>query len=361
MMHMEKVRRIIFRKLTDADFFNINKPAGIESGGGGQSYIDISTTAVNSDQWAWFFTGIPTGRTSNGPKWEFEIHSLGVNRSQVITIGQRRNTTFSIRSQKLLSRESNRVLAWHPDHTNFPKPIDNTKREHVYDLVVYLVSLENGQYWAGWFQTSRPESDWPINNSLNDIFPKNEGIIENCADILFDPTDAIWPFRISVSRSRHTIEHELTIVPVKKKTEEELVKELFDEDENIDADTTPLQKEVIRRIRVRNYKSVKLLKELYGGKCQITGERMTFRTKDGSLYSEVHHLIPVGKGGSDSVFNLIVVSPLIHKMLHYANVSRIDLTKINNNRLTIEINGEEYTIVWHPNHAAIIENAVRGS
>jgi len=32
---MQVVQSVVFRKITDADFFNINKPAGIEVGGGG--------------------------------------------------------------------------------------------------------------------------------------------------------------------------------------------------------------------------------------------------------------------------------------------------------------------------------------
>ena len=73
---------------------------------------------------------------------------------------------------------------------------------------------------------------------------------------------------------------------------------------------------------------------MYGGKCQITGETMTFKKKNGELYSEVHHLIPLGESGSDSYANAIVISPLIHRMLHYADVSEIDLNHaIKNNTI----------------------------
>ena len=37
---MRVVRAIVFRYLTDADFFNMYKPTGTEIGGGGQLYID---------------------------------------------------------------------------------------------------------------------------------------------------------------------------------------------------------------------------------------------------------------------------------------------------------------------------------
>ena len=363
---MEKVKSIIFRKLTDADFFHINKPPSAEKGGGGQSYIDIPVSAVSPKQWRNFFKGLSSGKTSCGPKWDSKIYSLGVNKSQIVTIGQRRKATFSIRSQKLLSRKSNRVYAWHPKFTKFPIPIDPSKREHIYNLVIYLVLLENGEYWAGWFQTSKPEQDWPINDALNEMFlgeAGGAGIIENAKGISFDVNDPEWPFRIEtpaelvpVIKKRRVVSK---LVAFREKTEDEIIKELLDEDESVDVDTVPAQKEVIRKIRVRNHKVIRLLKELYKGKCQLTGSNLTFKKRDGTLYSEIHHLIPIGEKGSDSIFNLVVVSPLIHRMLHYANVSPIDLTKIKDNKTTITINKVEYTIRWHPDHAKIIENALK--
>jgi len=364
MLSIEKIRSIIFRKLTDADFFNINKPPGTEVGGGGQSYIDIPVSAVNLKKWRNFFKGLPSGKYSSGPRWNFKLHSLGVNKSQITTIGQRRKATFSIRSQKLLSRKSNRVYAWHPEYTKFPVPVDPSKREHIYNLVIFLALLENGEYWAGWFQTSKPEQDWPINDALNEMFlgeAGGAGIIENTKGILFDVSDPEWPFRIETPSK---------LVPSKavdkgkptfrEKSEDEIIKELLDEDESVDVDTTPTQKEVIRKIRVRNHKLIRLLKDLYNGKCQLTGSNLTFKKRDGTLYSEVHHLIPIGDEGSDSILNLVVVSPLIHRMLHYADVSPIDLTKIKDNKITITINEEEYTIRWHPDHVKIIEKALKG-
>jgi len=43
---MKKVKSIVFRYITAADFFNINKPSGTEIGGGGQSYIDFPTDSI---------------------------------------------------------------------------------------------------------------------------------------------------------------------------------------------------------------------------------------------------------------------------------------------------------------------------
>ncbi len=82
-----------------------------------------------------------------------------------------------------------------------------------------------------------------------------------------------------------------------------------------------------------------------------------FKKSDGTPYTEAHHLIPLGEGGADAPHNLVIVSAHIHRMLHYADVSDIDLSKINNNQLDISINGVPYTITWHSEHAKLVEAA----
>ena len=53
-------------------------------------------------------------------------------------------------------------------------------------------------------------------------------------------------------------------------------------------------------------------------------------------------------------------------MLHYADVSEIDLSQIRTNsdggaQLKIQINGEDYSIHWHPKHAEYVaRNAHEG-
>jgi 5-methylcytosine-specific restriction protein A len=52
---MEKiVDSIVFRRITPADFFNINKVGGEEQGGGGQSYIDFPVANISILDWRGF-------------------------------------------------------------------------------------------------------------------------------------------------------------------------------------------------------------------------------------------------------------------------------------------------------------------
>jgi 5-methylcytosine-specific restriction protein A len=80
---------MVFRYLTDAEFFNIYKPLGTETGGGGQSYIDFPIGFISPEQWNQFFLGMPSTMRKQGPSWTFQINSIGLNTAQGLTVFQR--------------------------------------------------------------------------------------------------------------------------------------------------------------------------------------------------------------------------------------------------------------------------------
>ena len=45
-------------------------------------------------------------------------------------------------------------------------------------------------------------------------------------------------------------------------------------------------------------------------------------------------------------------------MLHYADVSEIDLNNIVDNKLKITINGDEYEITWLPQHLETVQKSL---
>ena len=142
----------------------------------------------------------------------------------------------------------------------------------------------------------------------------------------------------------------------RERSEEEIARALFDQDEDYESGKGKKFTKVMREIRKRNTKAVKDLKDLYQGRCQLTGEQYTFIKTNGSRYCEAHHLVPLGEAGADSPYNIIIVSPLIHSMFHYAKVSEIDLSQISSsNKLSININDELYEITWHSEHATLVK------
>lgn len=377
---MKKVKYIIYRRLSTTDFFNMYKPRGTEKGGGGQSYIDIPYSAVSYKEWRKFFKGEKYKKTKSGPLWLFKINSTGLAVSQYLEIGQRRAQTFNIRGQKITSKEANRVMAWHPNH-GFPQPIDPSKRQHIDNLVIYLIKTEDDEYWAGWFQDTIPCKTGDCEKVLSPMLDKNSsaGFLEIPGNMLYlDTKDRITPFSLiagdtaliakitsgikfvksTIKKSETSPSEKQRKIVRQPRAEEEILKSLIDEDENYNLkDKTKERLVEIKKIRVRNQRAANIIKELYKGECQISGGIFSFKKKDGTPYAEIHHLIPLGEGGADSPFNLIVVNPLIHRMLHYADVRGIDLTEIKGNKLAIKINGQDYTITWHPEHARLVLNS----
>lgn len=389
---MKKASMLVFRRITPADFFNIYKERGAEEGGGGQSYIDVDTSGVSLADWYDFFVGItPKLMAQSFPQWTFKVQSLSLGLEQSLKISQRRGTTVSIREQKLASRKSNRVHAWHPAKTGFPSPkgklassADPQIAPLIKGLVVFIIRATDGTYWAGWMREQDRPLSWSVPSVLDPLFAEDDGIIRFSTALDFDETNLHWPFIASgpsasvpspkpsgpsTSSKPSSGPAPSNTVPAtgaaspnatskkqskfREMTEAEAASALFDADYSA---ATPAVKEIVMKVRERNQKAAKALKDLYG-ECQITGSKFAFKKADGKPYLEVHHLIPLGLGGADAPANLVVVSAHIHRMLHYADVTGLDLTKISGNELAIEINGEAHVIRWRSDHVATITGA----
>ncbi|BBR11077.1 HNH endonuclease signature motif containing protein [Aeromonas caviae] len=54
------------------------------------------------------------------------------------------------------------------------------------------------------------------------------------------------------------------------------------------------------------------------GKCEACQLPAPFHRADGTPYLEVHHLIPLSEGGSDTISNALAVCPNCHRKLHFS-------------------------------------------
>jgi 5-methylcytosine-specific restriction protein A len=385
---MQTAKYVVFRYLTHADMFNIYKPSGMETGGGGQSYIDFPTARVPVATWQRFFRGARDVSVSSreiGPSWTFPIHSIGGFGTQQLTVYQRRLQSVCIASQKITSRKGNRVYAWRPEN-GFPAPANPEDREHQPSaVVIFIVRTGNDEFWAGWFHKRSPcktiEAQKILDLMLLDNGIKGNAGFLDCmgAGLEIDEGDSKRPFLTignggreyptaqsgkkakqeheKQTRVKDKAAHTKPYSERKIKNDDDLISELFNEDAGA-AFSDDAAKTRMQIVRVRNVKAARVLKRLYKGQCQISGDKYAFQKIDGAPYCEAHHLIPLGAEGDDSPFNIIIVSPLLHRMLHYADVRGVDLSRITTkNTLDILINGECYTIRWHPKHAAAVIKA----
>ena len=65
----------------------------------------------------------------------------------------------------------------------------------------------------------------------------------------------------------------------------------------------------------RNHYLVELVKHNAKGICQLCGNKAPFECK-GEPFLEVHHIVPLAKGGSDSLDNTVALCPNCHRKMH---------------------------------------------
>ncbi|ALO36131.1 hypothetical protein CMT41_16385 [Colwellia sp. MT41] len=97
-------------------------------------------------------------------------------------------------------------------------------------------------------------------------------------------------------------------------------------DINSGNETPQASKQHIYRI-LRDSKLARYIKLVHSNSCQLCSKTITLPNK--KLYSEAHHIIPLGKphNGPDKAENIIVLCPNCHVLCDYGAIS-LDLSKI---------------------------------
>ncbi len=86
---------------------------------------------------------------------------------------------------------------------------------------------------------------------------------------------------------------------------------------------TPLKKEHLIETYIRKTKWAEKAKRLLGCNCLFGGCANSFNKEDGTPYIEVHHIVPLYRGGEDGIWNLSVLCAHHHRMAHFASSSEI--------------------------------------
>ena len=131
---------------------------------------------------------------AKGPRWELQVKSLSLgDEEQTIVIYQRRDASFCIASQKIGTRESNRVEIWKTERTGFP---DESYDEVGNPLIVYIVKTADNTYWAGWFYLNEGYH-FKMNSATAAMFAKDDGYIKFEQDVEIDTKKYKWPFHFN--------------------------------------------------------------------------------------------------------------------------------------------------------------------
>lgn len=91
---------------------------------------------------------------------------------------------------------------------------------------------------------------------------------------------------------------------------------------------TPEKREYLVETYVRHVKWAAKAVEVLGDLCLCRGCNNTFHRQDGTKYIEVHHIVPLFKGGEDGIWNLAVLCAHHHKLAHYGDdKSKLEIEK----------------------------------
>jgi predicted HNH restriction endonuclease len=100
----------------------------------------------------------------------------------------------------------------------------------------------------------------------------------------------------------------------------DLLKSEAEETKTIDlSKETPEKKEYLVEVYVRGVTWAKKAREVFGDLCLYNRCHNTFLREDGMRYIEVHHIVPLCKGGEDGLWNLSVLCAHHHRMAHYSD------------------------------------------
>ncbi len=101
----------------------------------------------------------------------------------------------------------------------------------------------------------------------------------------------------------------------------------------------PEKREYLIETYARNRGWVEEAKNVFGCYCMLAECNNTFPKEDGSPYIEVHHIIPLHKGGEDGIWNLSVICAHHHKMAHFSDLatrSKLEKTLLNENNYRLK-------------------------
>jgi len=101
---------------------------------------------------------------------------------------------------------------------------------------------------------------------------------------------------------------------------------------------TPERREYVMETYVRNVTWARKAQEVLGMYCLYEHCSNTFLREDGTPYIEVHHIIPLCKGGEDGLWNLSVLCAHHHRMAHYGDsATRNHMEKYLKSRVRSEL------------------------
>lgn len=81
----------------------------------------------------------------------------------------------------------------------------------------------------------------------------------------------------------------------------------------------PSKGERIINVYLRDANVVAYVLNAAGDYCESCGGKAPFLKKNGEPYLEIHHVLPLSKGGTDTITNTVAICPNCHREAHYSD------------------------------------------
>jgi len=191
------------------------------------------------------------------------------------------------------------------------------------DFLIYACGNENSVYV------------FPLNDFLQMLASANLGGVNQVPNFtIFVDSHEFEP--AGHSRNRYQIKKYYNnfslLKPIVSSVSDIIQKIVPTSQSNVEISNQDDEEIVLRKLReqyqlIRNPNIVNKIKSMNQNHCQICGESISLR--DGKLYSEVHHIKPLGQphNGPDKLQNMLCVCPNCHVKLDYGAI-KLDIKKI---------------------------------
>lgn len=177
---MSVIDGILYKKINPGDLWNIGRPPGTVSGGGGQTYINLAIEDIELVEFLKYGHSTPKTNDHKGRSTIDIVASTLGNPALTSSI------TFDPRSGRNDYTIANQHRSRHPAWTSragFPDvPVgcasaDDVKKTGVTaDLVIVIIRTVDGRYTAGYFNVPSLPENWKRSIGLEDIFSGGTGI-----------------------------------------------------------------------------------------------------------------------------------------------------------------------------------------
>lgn len=171
---------IFMRKVTQGDFWHIERGLGTgPTGGGGQTYIDIPLGGGLPVVDLWAFLGVPAPSSETPwPAKTIRVTTIGdTSQTADVEFASRgeRNSRYKISNQARQKPGNRRHPAW-TSARGFPKAPDDisssgdSRIPDVTNLKVFVVKTVDGKYYAGFVNSPSIPAGWPQGFGLEKLF-----------------------------------------------------------------------------------------------------------------------------------------------------------------------------------------------